>query len=293
MKRIFSILLVFCALIQSGCTDIRSRRYCKLLAINGYTKTAQTLCYDEDSTISASYNSPLLLPDALSQASGWDISLGHLAILVIQNENLAFLRDLLVARLIAPTCPVLLTDQPPEIDDNTNISDRLDAAVRTGLIPLRTVGDIVGDLQTSTRTTLLPYLQGDTLRLAVCDESHVLSVISEDAARGAALLCGRWESCSFVFENTAISLKSCKCHINLAETAAGLSLSVHAQISVKSGDFDIAKAIVTKMLTAFLREAVCANGTDTCNLQEIAAKSNIPMPSAAQLQTAEISVTVQ
>ncbi len=293
MKRFFSILLVFCALIPSGCTDIRSRRYGKLLAINGCTKTAQILCYDEDSPVSAAYHSPLLLPDALSQASGWDISLGHLAILAIQNENLAFLRDLLAARLIVPTCPVLLTDQSPEIDDNTDISDRLDAAVRTGLIPLRTVGDIVGDLQASTRTTLLPYLQGDTLRLAVCDESHVLSVISEDAARGATLLCGQWENWSFAAENIAISLKSCKCHINLAESTAGLSLSVHAQISVKSGDFDTAKAIVTKMLTAFLREAVCANGTDTCNLQEIAAKSNISMPSAAQLQTAGISVTVQ
>lgn len=292
MKRFFTVLLALCTISLSGCTDIRRRRYGKSLSIQTISKTAQMLCYDEDSLITAAYTAPQMLPDALSQASGMEVHFGHLAILMVQSQNSAVVRDLLSARFIVPTCPVLLSDKPIEINENANISDRLDAAVRTGLIPLRTVGDAVGDWQHSTCTTLLPYLQDGNFRLAVCDESHVLSILSEDASRGAALLCGSWKKFSCTDDNNATSLKKCRCRLSVSNEGERLILHADAKISVLTGNESAAQNAVRRMLTAFLREAVCAGGTDTCFLQETAAKFGVHDLSAEQLRNAEISVSV-
>lgn len=302
MKRLFAILCGCSTILLTGCTDIRSRRYADILAVtSGKEYSASLRCDGEETWYTAAAAAPKLLPTALENELGAQLSMGHLGLLMLQGDTLEPLTALLDDGQLVPTCPVLLCPKTSQVERfvDSNLAAQLQRSMETGLLPRRTVGDVYGDLRSAARITLLPCLVEDALTLAVSDGAQTLAILSEDACRGAALLCGRWDHFAFVEMRGAspetIRLKSCKCKLHMEQKGERLVLSVELSPEVESGDAELARTAVCRMLRAYFQEAVTDCAADACFLEETALRCGISIPDTAAwralLRDAEIQVT--
>ena len=294
-KRFFTLICVFQTFLLCGCTDIRTRNYAELLAIRQEDKlTANAKNISEDTWISADADTVSLLPDALEAEGGEQLSFGHLRLLMLQGETLASAQEFLSEGWIAPNCPLLLL--PPSENmktvGDTEISEKLLSAVENGTLPSCSVGEIVGNLESRAGMAVLPYLQGEELRLALHDGERLLAVLSEEACRGAVLLNGRRKPMAFS-ENGAdtIEMQKCRAEIKVSEQDDQLTISV--SLHVRSEHPQAAEAAV-RAARAFFAETVQKYGADTCFLEESARRNNITVPTKqawrAMLRSARVEI---
>lgn len=303
MKRFFTILCVFCMAMLTACTDIRTRKYADVMIVqSGADYHAAMRCSDADTWFSAVSESCVGLHDALECAVGADIGTGHLALVMLQGDSLAPLREWYAAGLLAPTCPVLLCadDINAKKLADTNISARLELAFQNGHLPRITVGDVLGNIKSRAAMTILPYFVDGTLTLAVHDGSQICGICSADACRGAALLGGQFDAfmLSKIQGNTGeiAQIRSCRNKITCGVSDSGMSLTVNIKIRTDTKNFNTAAQIAQQDVTAFFDEAVTKFGADTCFLEESAYRCRIEIPAAdawrKMLRSAHVYVIV-
>ena len=278
----FLPLLSVCLLL-TGCTDIRTRLSPDLLAAETGTPcrfAAHTT--QEDRVITAEAASPLLFPDALQNASGAEISAGHLSLLAVSGNPCTVMQELLQNGLLAPTCPVLFVPQhacDKLVQDQLPDPARLQAAADTGQIPVRTADIILGDLWEGSGITAIPVQTGETFSLSLWDTEQQYAVLSESACRGLALLCGRWQQFRFHNGQTVCSVTKQALRCTVSGTASHLCFTFSGKLSV-SPPTDGAAEILTAMLREAFEQTAGASGADLLFLRETAARDGISEASA-------------
>ena len=277
-----TLIPVLLCLLLTGCTgtDIRGRISPDLLAADPGPVTRFAAHGQSDAVITASAGSPLLMPDALEAASGLTVSPGHVSLLLLGGSPSAVLPDYLHRQWIAPTCMVLYcprgacaalaeqTAPPPE---------QIEAAVRTGLLPCRTADTVLGDLWGGSGITALHTDDRGRLRLMISDGSTQLGMLSEQAARGLALLGRRWSSFRFSAESRAFEVIRTQIQITVTQNAGTLYFAVTGKIFCRGDNApETAGRTLNAMLLSALTESAQQYGADLVFLREHAIRFDIP-----------------
>lgn len=278
-KKVFLPLLLTGALL-TGCTDIRNRRSPDLLAVDAGSRTKFAAHISQDGElISASADSPLLMPDALQTASGAEISTGHLSLLAVSGNPCSFLQDYLERQWLAPTCQVLFLPRSACAalsGGSLPAPEQISAAVRSGQVPCRTADAVLGDLLGGSGITALHCPDAGTLTLALADENGVCGMLSADACRGLALLGKRWDSFSFAQTAGICTVTHIRAGISAEQSETGLIFTLRADLTCRTAAPAEAEAILRQMLDAALCETVQDAGADLLFLREAAVRSGIP-----------------
>lgn len=293
MKRFFVLILIFSVFCLTGCTDIRNRRYAEIMQLSATDNRVELRCYDEKECWTANAGNVQSLPAALEQASGMKLAFGHLSLLIVTEEKLSALPVLLAKGILAPTCPVLLCDVPLSLEDHDSIAMQYDAAIRTGMLPRCTLGDIAGDFSysPSTRTTLIPYWKENAFHLSVCDSSHMIALLSDDAQHGAVLLRNQFQEMHCINGKDDFTISKAHCQMHYSDEPDGITLHISAMIRTDAADKIAAEQVASRFLTAFFQEAVCTSDCDVCNLHETALRDGIPPQNAQQFSSHIIIVS--
>lgn len=288
MKPNMLILCAVCAMLLTGCTDIRHRKYADVLAIrtsDSDTVSAMLRCDNDEEWISASPDTALLFQPALEAEGGIQFSTGHLSLLILQGDSLSPAQQLLRDGWIAPNCPLLLCNAAEDVKSiaDAKLAQQQKAAVQNGLLPEIGIGELVGNLESRTGMALLHYHDQQSFSLALHNGTQLQAVLSKDACRGAALLADRWEDFGFSEasgnSSESILLDRCRISFRMQQDSEGrLIIRTIVKLSVRSGNPQLAAQGVTRMLRAFFEETVCSYGADVCYLEESARRCGMSVP---------------
>lgn len=277
MKR--CILTAFAALFLVGCTDIRKRLSPDLLAAdlrNEVTFAAHTS--QDDSIITANAPDFMLLPDALRNAAGAEISTGHLTMLAVSGAPCRLTEQYLQAQFLAPTCTVLTVPQNAcaRLQKGTLPTPAMiQAAVDTGMLPSRTADTVVGDLWGGSGVTAFYAYENDALTLSLWADDTQCGSLSQDACRGLALFCGRYRTFSFAAGGTVYRIAQRHLHFR-TEMTDRLHITVSGLITAEPPLTDAAAHTLNGMLSAAMDETICKAGADLLFLRETAVRDGIP-----------------
>lgn len=278
MKRI--LICMLCALLLTGCTDVRTRRSPDVLALDTAEPSRAAMhATQNDEIISAGVMHPLLFREALENAAGAEISPGHLSLLMISGNPAPVLPELLQSQEIAPTCKVLyVPDGACRLLESGNAPEtgQLDAAVSTGMLPLRTADLIYGDLCGGSGVSAVPAWLHERLTLMLLDADGVQSALSENACRGLALLGGRFETFSFDADGAPCTVRSVSLRISAAVAHDQLCISVCGSVRAETAHRPAAELLLSEMVSSALTETAQAAGADLLFLYEAACKSRLP-----------------
>ena len=299
MKRL--LLCIVCLPLLTGCTDIRKRLLPDILAVDPETPLRFAAHTSQDAgIIAAQAETALLMPDALRQASGAEISTGHLTMLAVSGNPAGVLEDCFQAQMLAPTCMVLSVpaDACGRLETGALPQPaRLQSAADTGLLPCRTADAVLADLWGGSGITAVCTAKQDGLTLSLWSrEENVCAALSGDACRGLALLGKRCKSFVFASEDGTFRISSARLHIRLSQ-ADTLLISLTGSIETEPPLTDSAAARLTGMLSAALTETALRCGADLLFLREHAIRDGIASAGTcsqaewrAILQSADCSV---
>ena len=276
MKRI--LLLICCGLLLTGCTDIRTRLLPDILAVDLHSPlqfAAHTS--QETGIISAEAETALQMPDALRNASGAEISTGHLTMLAVSGNPCGIVEAYFQEQMLAPTCAVLSV--PADAcallrSGGLPEPEMLEAAAETGLLPCRTADAILADLWGGSGITAVCTADTNGLTLALWTESECCGVLSADACRGLALLGKRRRSFAFAAAGSTYRLISDALQIRITQDDR-LHIAVTGTVRTAPSLTQAASDRLTEMLHAALDETACAAGADLLFLREHAIRCKI------------------
>ncbi|HBI86005.1 MAG TPA: hypothetical protein DDX71_06960 [Ruminococcus sp.] len=261
-------------LLLTACTDIRSRISPDILAADAGTQTRFAMhASQSDEIVTADAEDPCLLRDALANASGAEISAGHLSMLLLGSDPAAVLLPYFRAKWLPPTCAVLAV--PAGACDllcggNAPSPDALRAAVETGLLPARTADAVIGDLLGGSGMTAMHCHDAGTLTLLLCDAQQSFGTLSPDACRGLALLGGSYQHFDFAAADGVHSVTRARLHLDCKAENNILRFTVNGRICVTNPSAE-SEAVLCGMLSAALAES-CAQGADILMLRETAVR---------------------
>lgn len=273
------ILLLLCAGLLTGCTDIRTRLSPDLLAADaGSTVRLAAHTTQENAVITAETDDFAMLTDALAAAAGADIAAGHISMLLISGNPCAVLETALQKQWLPPTgaavsvygsaCRALCTGAAPS-------PDQIAAAVSAGLLPCRTADTVLGDLRGGSGITALHTASDGKLTLSLWDGDRAYGTLSEDACRGLALLGNRWNSFNFTCGDGICTVRRTALRTAVTEQAGKLVCTVSGTIFADTAKPEEAGQRLTGMLTAALAETAGACGADLLFLRESAVRSRV------------------
>lgn len=276
MKRF--VILLLGMLLLTGCTEIRTRLLPDILAVD-LAEQVRFAAHTSQETgvISAAAETVLQMPDALRNASGAEISTGHLTMLAVSGNPCGVLEAYFQAQMLAPTCAVLSV--PADACGQLRAGDlpapaQLAAAAETGLLPCRTADAVLADLWGGSGVTAVCTAAADGLTLTLWTGSECCGTLSEDACRGLALLGKRKKSFAFAAEGITYRLKSDTLRIRITEEET-LHVAVTGKVCTEPPLTAAAVNRLTEMLTAAVEETACAHGADLLFLREHAIRSGI------------------
>lgn len=275
MKR---FLVCICAVLLTGCTDIHTRLLPMVLAIDTAESVQFAAQASEDSKIiSAHAETALQLRDALKNASGAEVSTGHLSMLAISGNPCGILQDLFQAQLLVPTCSVLYVaaDACNQLKDgNLPNPTQLQAAVETGLLPERTADIVLADLWGGSGITAICTQHADDLTLALISPDGCCGILSDDACRGLALLGKRKKSFVLAADGITYRLTSDTLQIRLSQPDT-LKIEISGTVTTEPPLTEAAANRLHDMLAAALNEAARTHGADLLFLREHAIRSGV------------------
>lgn len=274
-------LCVLCsAWLLTGCTDIRERLLPDLLAVDvGEAFRFAAHATQEDSVIFASARTAMEFADAMQNASGAEVSTGHLTMLAISGDPCTVTENYLQEQILAPTCMVLAVPRNAcSMLERGVLPDpsELQAAVDTGMLPYRTADTVIGDLWGGSGITALhTYLNG-RLTLSLWDaEQQYAEALSAEACRGLALFGTRWDSFVFDAGDGTFRLSKADLYIRLSRQQEDLQIKVCGRISAEPKLSEAAADRLREMLSAALDETAGAYGADLLFLRETAIRDGI------------------
>ena len=278
-----SAIIIVSLLTLCGCTDIRNRVFPDVLAVDCGTPAEFTAHLTQGgSLLSASADSPLLMPDALQNASGAEISEEHLSLLAFSGNPCGLVSGYFAKQWLAPDCPVLYVPHSAcsALKAGTlPTAAQISAAVSSGRLPCRTADAVLGDLLGGSGVTALYCRDGSGLSLVLADRDGITGKLSEDACRGLALLCGRSDHFSFAEAGAVCTVTRRKAHILASEDGDRLRFTLSADIFCETDVPDLAASALRRMLDAALTETAADAGADLLFLRESAVRSGIPSAS--------------
>ena len=275
--RLLPLLLM--PLLLCGCTDIRTRRALDILAADiGDSIRLAAHATQSDEIISAEAAALPLLPEALQNASGAEVSAGHISLLLIHGNPCALLETALEKQWLPPTAAVLCL--PESACDALRggtfpAADRLTAAAETGQLPRRTADTVLGDLLSGSGITAFPAEENGRLTLLLCDRQQTFGTLSENACRGLALLGNRWKQFAFPCGNSVCTVRKARLQLRVTEQDGRLYITVSGQISAETDAPEAAAQRLTEMLSAALLETARNAGADLLFLREYAVRGRI------------------
>ncbi|MBR5405726.1 MAG: hypothetical protein IK107_05475 [Oscillospiraceae bacterium] len=293
MKKLFLPML---ALLLTGCADIRGRVSPDALAVNSDPPALAMHISEEAGTVTAAAE-PENFPDAMRAAAGAEVSTGHISVLLLHANPADILPDYLDAGWLAPTAQVvycekdavsLLLNTPPSADE-------IKAAAETGLLPPRTADAVLADLLGGSGVTALTAYTAEGYRLAVWDTEECCGLLSADACRGLALLCGKYRSFTYSDAELCFAVEHASPVIRAKLSGGVLHISVTGtfRCSVRKGEQSAVQPALTRLLTAALTETVTQHGADLLALQERAGAGGIsPADWREILRTATVGIDV-
>ena len=285
MKHLLCILAAP-ALLLSGCTDIRERLLPDLLAVDtGLPVRFAVHASQDEAVITAAAESALLMPEALQNTAGTEISTGHLTMLAVSGNPCAVIEEYLQAQYLAPTCTVLCVPRSAcsMLKNGTLPSPaEIQTAADTGMLPCRTADSVIGDLWGGSGVTALPATVNGSLTLIIADRQQTCGTLSEDACRGLALLCGRWKTFAFTAEETAYRLRSSRFALKIVPEQGHLLLTVSGAVTAEPPLSAAAYARLTDMLQAAVTETAIRYGADILFLHETALHDGITDAAVSQ-----------
>ncbi len=276
MKRLG--ILLCAALLLCGCTDIRRRLLPDILAVDpDHPVQFAAHTSQETGIISAEAETALQMPDALRNASGAEISTGHLTMLAVSGNPCGVLESYFQTQMLAPTCAVLAV--PADAcgllrEGGLPEPEQLAAAAETGLLPDRTADTVLADLWGGSGITAVCSADADGLTLALWSEAGCCGTLSEDACRGLALLGKRKQSFAFAADGITYRLESDTLQIGITG-ADTLHIRITGTIRTAPPLTEAAGSRLSEMLTAALRETASMHGADLLFLREHAIRSGI------------------
>ena len=277
MKRML-LLLPLLTVLLTGCTDLSGRLSPDLLAADtGETVRLAAHTTQENAVITANTADIRLLPDALRNAAGAEISAGHITMLLVCGNPCALLETALQQQWLPPTGSVLALPESAcdaLCSGDYPTAEHLTAAAETGLLPYRSADTVLGDLWGGSGITALHTREHGRLTLLLLDANGQYGTLSETACRGLALLDHRWKHFSFACGDTACSLRRTKLEIRVTETAGRLRIAVSGTVCPEQNT-PAAEQILTDMLTAALDETARAAGADLLFLRERAVRAGV------------------
>ncbi|MBQ3940133.1 MAG: hypothetical protein II723_03385 [Oscillospiraceae bacterium] len=281
MKPLVCLLAMLPAgLLLTGCRDIRNRLSPDVLAVDAGIRTRFAAHISQDAAVlSASADSPLLMPDALQTASGAEIEAGHLSLLAVSGSPCAFLRDYADRQWLAPTCQVLYV--PASACDALSggqlpSAQQIAAAVAAGQIPCRTADAVLSDLLGGSGITAVCCLRQDAVSLILADDSGTLDPLPDSACRGLALLGKRWDTFSFAISGGICTVTQLRARIHAAEDSQQqLTFTLDAAVTCRTGAPAAAEAVLRQMLLDALTETAQKAGADLLLLREAAVRDGI------------------
>ncbi len=277
--KIHVLPLLLMPLLLCGCTDIRTRRAPDILAADlGNSIRLAAHATQSDEIITAEAKALPLLPEALQNASGAEISVGHISLLLMHGNPCAMLETALEQQWLPPTAAVLCLPGSAcdaLINGTAPAAERLTAAAETGQLPLRTADTVLGDLLGGSGITAFPAEADGRLTLLLCDRERAYGTLSENACRGLALLGNRRKQFCFPCGESVCSIRKTRLQIRVTELADRLCITVSGKITAETDAPAAAEQILTEMLSAALRETACDAGADLLFLREYAVRGGI------------------
>lgn len=277
MKR--CLLCLSCILILlTGCTDIRTRLLPDILAVDSADIMQFAAHTSQNSEIvSAQADTALQMQDALRNASGSEISTGHLTMLAVSGNPCGILEDYFQAQILAPNCLVLSV--PADAcgllrNSELPLPEKLQAAAETGMLPCRTADTVLADLWGGSGITAVYTLSANGLTLTLWSSEGCCGTVSDDACRGLALLGRQKQSFVFAADDIAYRLVSDTLRIQISQTDT-LKIDISGTVTAEPAISESAAKRLTDMLTAALSETVTAYGADLLYLREHAIRSGI------------------
>ncbi len=270
--------LMLCMTLLTGCTDIRTRLLPDILAVDP-EKPVKFAAHtsQESAVIPAQAESLLQMPEALKNASGAEISTGHLSMLAVSGNPVSVLEACFHAQILAPTCTVLSV--PSDACGRLAAGSlpepkQIQSAVETGLLPCRTADAVLADVWGGSGITAVCTVLHDGLTLTLYAPDQCCAVLSEDACRGLALLGQRCKSFAFAAEDITYRLQSVQVHIKVTK-ADTLQIALSGMIRSEPPLTDAAASRLTEMLSAAVYETAIRCGADLLFLREYAIRSGV------------------
>ena len=271
--------LLLSAALLCGCTDIRTRLSPDLLAADtGDSIRLAAHTTQGDTVITAEAAAPRLLPEALQNAAGAEISPGHISMLLIHGEPCALLETALQQQWLPPTGIVLLLpDSACEAlrDGTAPVAGQLAAAAETGLLPACAADTVLGDLWGGSGIAAFPAAENGRLTLSLRAPGKDFGTLSGNACRGLALLGNRWKSFSFPCGDAVCSVRKTALKTAVTESGGRLCITVSGTVHAENADPDAAAQVLTELLLAALHETARNIGADILFLREYAVRGGI------------------
>ncbi len=314
IHRIFALLwILICTAFLCGCTEVRDRAYISSLAVHTEESCLGTLRDSSGETaFSAAADTPVLLLDALQVETQKTLYTGHLSLIMLSGNMITALQDFLSGQWLTPSCEVLYTTENAALllaQNDTDYALQLQAAVQTGILPLRNAAVIAGDLKCGTGITAIPCLQNDTLCLSLWNAQQQSAILSEDACRGLALIGNDWKTFRFAVKGNdakqyAVSVLHSSTEFSFAKGEAALQVQLMLKAKCKPESYgqtawqNAAKQTLETFLTAAMQETA-VQGADLCYLIEGILRDGCALFSAPTqeqwqelLRTAEYHISV-
>lgn len=261
----------------TGCTDLRTRISPDILAADaGETCRFAAHTAQLEKPLSAEAALPALMPEALSEAAGAEISCGHVSLLALSGEQACeMLETAFRARWIPPDSAVLLVPDGAcaLLDSGVPESSDIQTAVKDGLLPPRTAGTVLGDLREGSGISAAHGWNGTGLTAMLFAGNMPPAALSPDACRGLALWCGRWEHFRFAEGGTAYTLRYCTPAVSVSLADEKLRLDIRASFAVQPDD-QTGRDVIKRMLLSAVTETAW-QGADILYLRERAAREGI------------------
>ena len=272
------LLCLLCLPLLTGCTDIRTRLLPDILAVDQGTPVRFAAHTSQETGITAAQaETALLMPDALRNASGAEISTGHLTLLAVSGNPVSVLEAYFQAQMLAPSCIVLsvAADACGQLREGRLPSPaQLQSAAETGQLPHRAADTVLADLWGGSGITAVCTAKQSGLTLSLWSQEGCLGELSGDACRGLALLGRRYSDFSFASDGITYRLKPASVRIE-AEQRSTLHIVLTVTAEAEPPLTAPAAGRLTEMLTAAVTETAGIQGADLLFLREYAIRSGI------------------
>lgn len=276
-------------LLCSGCSaEVRERAYAQILAVHTGTRVQGAVRYDEESApAAATAKTPVLLLDALQSESGKSLYTGHLSMLLLSGDPYRAFADYTAGQWLSPECMVLYTENAANLLENsdTDYEAMLRQAVSTGKLPPCNTASIFGEWHSGTGVAAIPYYKQEVLTMALCAADGRVTVLSEEASMGLALMADVWEHFSVPITAgksiAAVTVSKADIVLSFAEHEGQLQISLRCKTKCKAASAEMgedpqtaAENAIGDLLTAAMHETL-SNGADLCYLREAAIRDGI------------------